>query len=262
MRDDEVHVDSPISIFWASAGSPIGASLVVIAIGMVAVYCRGEQLLDIDFTGGSSVTFTLKDADKMPIAEVRDALEKTELADKNLLDRRTRETAIRATRSIPASNRSTKSRRSSPKTFGDKLMTYSLEFSDLKPFTEGEFTGTEAKLSVNAGAGYTREDGISHDALREWLRDDPGRAGPRPASSRRSRIPNYRSGSSASASRSGRCGLIGSRRRRRRRACLKQLQTRNECHAAVSAWPTTSAAACRQICRPRRCWPSSSACWA
>ena len=42
-------------------------------------------MLDIDFTGGSSVTFTLKDSDKMPIAEVRDALDETELADKNLL---------------------------------------------------------------------------------------------------------------------------------------------------------------------------------
>ena len=36
----------------------LGASWTLIAIGMVAVYIRGSQLLDIDFTGGSSVTFT------------------------------------------------------------------------------------------------------------------------------------------------------------------------------------------------------------
>ena len=31
---------------------------VLIIIGMVAVYFRGSSLLDIDFTGGSSVAFT------------------------------------------------------------------------------------------------------------------------------------------------------------------------------------------------------------
>ena len=56
-------------------------------------------------------------------------------------------------------------------------MTYSLEFSDLKPFTEGEFTGTEATISVNTGEGYTSEDGVSHDALREWLRNMLAKAG-------------------------------------------------------------------------------------
>jgi SecD/SecF fusion protein len=61
------------------------ASLILIAIGMFAVYKRGGQMLDIDFTGGSSVTFALNESDKMPIAEVRDVLEDSELADKNLL---------------------------------------------------------------------------------------------------------------------------------------------------------------------------------
>ena len=42
-------------------------SLVLIAIGMVAVYIRGQQMLDIDFTGGSSVTFVLNPDDKMDV---------------------------------------------------------------------------------------------------------------------------------------------------------------------------------------------------
>ncbi len=42
----------------------IGVSLVVIAIGIVAVIARGGTLLDIDFTGGSSVAFTLKESEK------------------------------------------------------------------------------------------------------------------------------------------------------------------------------------------------------
>jgi SecD/SecF fusion protein len=40
----------------------------------------------------------------------------------------------------------------------------------LKPYTEGDFTGVEAKLSVNKGEGFAPDDGVSHDALREMIR--------------------------------------------------------------------------------------------
>ena len=70
-----------LSLRWPA----LFASWALIAIGMVAVYFRGSQLLDIDFTGGSSVAFTLNDANKMSLGEVRDALLKTELGEKNLL---------------------------------------------------------------------------------------------------------------------------------------------------------------------------------
>jgi SecD/SecF fusion protein len=63
----------------------IGASLVLITIGLVAVYARGKQLLDIDFTGGTSVAFILNESSAMPIGDVRAAFNETDLAEKNLL---------------------------------------------------------------------------------------------------------------------------------------------------------------------------------
>jgi SecD/SecF fusion protein len=146
-----------------------GASLVLIAIGMVAVYARGSQLLDIDFTGGSSVTFTLKQSERMPISDVRTALSNTGLAEKNLLivERGTSNTRYQ----VDTSEQSVENTKEAiSKSFGDKLMTYSLQFSDVKPYTEGSYTGVEAKLLVNSGEGYAPEDGVSYDALLDWVR--------------------------------------------------------------------------------------------
>ncbi|MEX0613759.1 MAG: protein translocase subunit SecD, partial [Pirellulales bacterium] len=171
----------------------IVASLLLLAIGMGAVYSRGSQLFDIDFTGGSSVTFTL--TEPMPISEVNAALEETDLADKNLLIVTRGTTNTRYT--IDTSEQSVEAVKDSlTQKFGDRLMRYSLEFSDLKPYTEGEFTGTEAMLIVNAGPGYGPDDGVSHDALRESLRrmlTEAGHEGVQPTLTN----PNYRPGSSA-----------------------------------------------------------------
>ncbi len=60
-------------------------SLLLIAIGMVAVGMRGKSLLDIDFTGGSSVTFVLDGAHRMDYAEVEKALRGTPLSDATLV---------------------------------------------------------------------------------------------------------------------------------------------------------------------------------
>ncbi|HEY3394583.1 MAG TPA: protein translocase subunit SecD [Lacipirellulaceae bacterium] len=171
----------------------IGLSLALIAIGMVAVYFRGAQLLDIDFTGGSSVTFALKPSERMPISDVRAALTDSELADKNLLivERGTTNTRYQLDTSEQSVD---KAKQIVNTSFGDKLMTFSLEFSDLKPYTEGDFTGVEAKLRINTGEGYSREDGVSHDALRESIRAvlaDMGHEGIEPILTN----PNYQPGS-------------------------------------------------------------------
>src|SRR5690606_27970702 len=52
-------------------------------VGTLAVFDRGSDLLNIDFTGGSSVTMVLRDEDRMSFSEVLDALEQTDLSDKN-----------------------------------------------------------------------------------------------------------------------------------------------------------------------------------
>ena len=61
------------------------ASLVLIGIGLFAVYNRGADLLNIDFTGGSSVTMVFNEGQEMDYAEVKQVLtESTDLGDKNL----------------------------------------------------------------------------------------------------------------------------------------------------------------------------------
>jgi SecD/SecF fusion protein len=153
-----------LSIRWYA----LGASWLLIAIGMVAVYFRGSQLFDIDFTGGSSVAFTLNEADKMQLADVRKILLQTDLADKNLLivERGKSHTGYQ----IDTSEQSVEAVKAVlSKEFGDKLKKYSLEFTDVKPFSEGGVTGTEAKLLINQGPAYAEESGVSHDSLRDQL---------------------------------------------------------------------------------------------
>jgi SecD/SecF fusion protein len=171
-----------------------GLSVVVILIGMVAVFARGDRMLDIDFTGGSSVTFTLTPDAKMPIKEVRDAMEQSPLADKNLVIVELGTENIRYT--IDSSASVDEVKKVVADVFGDKLMTYSLDYQDPKPFTEGEFQGTEADLVVNKGEGYSDADGMSHDAIVDELQQALTKAG-HPDVLPSITNPNYRAGSSA-----------------------------------------------------------------
>jgi SecD/SecF fusion protein len=150
--------------YWA-----IGASLVIIGIGLVAVYFRGATLLDIDFTGGSSVAFTLKNDAKMPIAAVRDVMMETPVGEKNLLiveqgDSNTRYAIDTSEQSIDEVKRVIR------EAFPDKLMTFKVDVGPLKPFAEGDLQGSEATLAINTGPDYNDDDGVSHDALKERIR--------------------------------------------------------------------------------------------
>jgi SecD/SecF fusion protein len=146
----------------------IGASLILIGIGLTAVVGRGWSLLDIDFTGGSSVTFALNPDDKMTIAEVRDALVETELRTKNLLVVERGESGTRF--SIDTSEQSVDGvKQVLLETFDDKLQMFSVEIGDVTPFSEGTFTGVRAGITVNDGPGFEADDGISHDALVELV---------------------------------------------------------------------------------------------
>ena len=142
----------------------IGVSLVVIAIGMVAVVKRGWSLLDIDFTGGSSVTFVLDQGDKMSIAEVRSALDGTELGGKNLVVVERGESGTHY--SVDTSEQSVdRVKQVVQKAFAGKLQMYSVRVGDLEPFTEGTFTGIRSQLVINEGPSYEADDGVGHDAL-------------------------------------------------------------------------------------------------
>jgi len=51
--------------FLGKRNIAVGSSLVVIVIGLVGVFGRGSHLLDIDFTGGTSVTILFKEGQKI-----------------------------------------------------------------------------------------------------------------------------------------------------------------------------------------------------
>jgi SecD/SecF fusion protein len=179
--------------FLGARWPAIAASMLLIVIGMGAAYTRGKQLFDIDFTGGTSVTFTLTES--TPIAKVNDQLQQSPLADKNLLVVARGTTATRYT--VDSSEQSVDAVKDIlVDTFQDNLMRHSLEFRDLKPFTEGEFSGSEATLLVNAGPDYSPEDGISRDALRDLVAQQLAKAGHQGIQPSLEN-PNYRPGSSA-----------------------------------------------------------------
>ncbi len=61
------------------------ASVLIIGVGVTAVFNRGPDLLNIDFTGGSSVTMVFNEGQEMEYSEVKQVLtDKTELTGKNL----------------------------------------------------------------------------------------------------------------------------------------------------------------------------------
>jgi SecD/SecF fusion protein len=147
----------------------IGASLIVIGVGMVAAYARGWSLLDIDFTGGSSVTFALNPDDKMSIGDVRDALVATPLGEKNLVVVERGKTGTRF--SVDTSDQSVDEvKQIVLDTFDDKMQMFSVEIGALTPFTEGTFTGVQGVITVNEGPGFEADDGVSHDALVELVK--------------------------------------------------------------------------------------------
>ena len=64
----------------------ITASLIAVGLGIAAIYSRGRDLLDIDFTGGSSVEMVLKDDHKMDYVEVQNTISETPLAGSTLVE--------------------------------------------------------------------------------------------------------------------------------------------------------------------------------
>jgi SecD/SecF fusion protein len=117
----ETHFDF---IRWRTPA--IVASLILIAIGLGAAASRGKELLDIDFTGGSSVQLLFAEGKQQEIAQVRKAV--ADLPDV-------------AVSSIGEENREFKIDTSEPdigkveaalqKTFGKDLQTYSMSYNGL-----------------------------------------------------------------------------------------------------------------------------------
>lgn len=61
-------------------------SLIAVGLCIAAIYSRGRDLLDIDFTGGSSVEMVLKDDHKMNYVEVQNTISETPLVGSTLVE--------------------------------------------------------------------------------------------------------------------------------------------------------------------------------
>ncbi|TWT86187.1 bifunctional preprotein translocase subunit SecD/SecF [Pseudobythopirellula maris] len=158
-------VGNPGIDFIGKRGVALVLSLALISLGLVGVFSRGSDLLDIDFTGGSSVTMALKPENAATIAEVRETLEQTELVENNLLIVERGETGTRFT--VNSSIEDVDEAESIlDEAFQGKLQTYSVEIGESEPFTEeGGFSGTQTSLTFNDGEGFSDDDGLSHDTL-------------------------------------------------------------------------------------------------
>ena len=151
--------------FMSKRRLAIGLSWVLIAIGFLGVFDRGKDLLNIDFTGGSSVTLVLNEKNKMTFSEVKDILEETDLKDKNLSlvevgNSGTRFTVSSIEEDVIAVQKTLQEK------FGDRLQTYQVKAEKIESL--GEQTGAirgPATSSVNLV-------NFQEDAASEESKDD------------------------------------------------------------------------------------------
>jgi SecD/SecF fusion protein len=130
----ETHIDF---VGWRTPS--IIASLVVIGIGLTAAFSRGQDLFDIDFTGGSSVTIVFDDDKQMPYAEVYETLQKTPLGEANLSlvkvgDDDSRYTVTTINDDVVGVEEILQ------EAFGDKLKKYQVDIEEVKEIAPGSQT--------------------------------------------------------------------------------------------------------------------------
>jgi len=152
--------------FLGKAVPAIALSLLVIGVGMAAVYARGRDLLNIDFTGGSSVTMVLKDDSKKPFSEVNRLLRESPLGKENLSlvevgDTNTRYTVTTINQDVEAVQKIL------GEIFPGQLRTYRVDVGDVTP------------LAARTDAGRPPADGEASLAERmpvSLVQEEPGTA--------------------------------------------------------------------------------------
>ena len=143
-------------------------SLAIIGLGLAGVFSRGSDMLNIDFTGGTSVTVALTEENKMDVGQMRELLEETPLVDENLLvvergDTGTRFTVNSSVEEVADSEAIL------AEALAGKLQAFKVDISEATPYEEVGFNGTNLKLVFNDGPGFGPEDGLAHDALLERI---------------------------------------------------------------------------------------------
>lgn len=119
--------------FLGKRGIAAIASLLLIGVGLTAVFNRGADLLNIDFTGGSSVTMVFKDGQEMPFTEVKQQLvSETDLGDKNLSLVEVGERGTGKQYTVSCVEQDVEAVQQTLKAaFGDRLKTYQVESSEI-----------------------------------------------------------------------------------------------------------------------------------
>lgn len=162
--------------FLGKRGVAMVVSLVLIGAGLFGVVSRGTNLLNIDFTGGTSVTMALDTDSAMPFEDVRAALvdakvdEETTLGESNLTVVERGETGTRYT--INSNLESVEQVESLlAETFAGKMMTYQVAIGEPEAYEDSQgSTGTLLPLTFNEGEGFGENDGVAQEALLERLK--------------------------------------------------------------------------------------------
>lgn len=109
-------------------------SIALIGLGLSAVFNRGTDLLNIDFTGGSSVTMVFNDGQEMDFAAVKQQLaDSTDLSDKNLSLVEVGERGTGKQYTVSCVEQDVEAVQATlQEAFGDKLKTYEVEASEIR----------------------------------------------------------------------------------------------------------------------------------
>lgn len=169
--------------FLGKRGVAMVLSLLVIGAGLYGVFSRGSNLLNIDFTGGTSVTMVLKEASAMPIEAVNEKLEPV-LGDKNLLvvarNESLAEEGETNTRYTVNSNVDSVEEVEAmlAEAFSGDLQTSEVTIGNADSYEEtGGSAGTLLPLTFNDGEAFGDSDGLAHDALLARLKRIVGEQG-------------------------------------------------------------------------------------
>lgn len=139
------------------------ASIAIIAIGLFGVVSRQGDLLNIDFTGGTSVTMALA-GEKMTQAEVDAKLRETAMGEENLVvvERGTSGTRFTVNSALEMVE---EAEEIISETFAGQLQTYKVDIGNVQPYTDDGETGANVQLTFNEGEGFGEGDGVSHDTM-------------------------------------------------------------------------------------------------
>ena len=163
--------------FIGKRGVAMVVSLVLIIAGLVAVGQRSTGLLNIDFTGGTSVTMVLNEGQEVTIGDIRSTLDSVSYGEgdytvvevgKAKLD----EQGVGASRFRidSAIEQVADAEAKLTEAFGEKLKTFVVSIGDTEAFTDGGEQGIRLPLTFNEGSGFDEEDGLTHDGLLARIR--------------------------------------------------------------------------------------------